>query len=125
MPEASIPPEAMIHFPPFQIPPVSENFSDSVENFPNCTFSRKFFRFSSTKILLFPYLSKFPLFLANLRAFYTFYVFFVLPTFTMMHLCSSITQCTYWTPLPFACLLVHGSSLHFIQGRPVRVKHDE
>jgi len=30
--------------------PISEKFSDSIENFPNVTFSRKFFRFSSAKI---------------------------------------------------------------------------
>jgi len=36
--------------PLFQIPSVSEKFSHSVENFPNFTFSRKIFRFSSTKI---------------------------------------------------------------------------
>jgi len=41
------PPEAMMHFPTlFQIPPIFEKFSDSVENFRNFTFSRIFFRFS-------------------------------------------------------------------------------
>jgi len=38
-------------FPPcFRFPPVSEKFSNSVENFPNFTSSRKIFWFSSAKI---------------------------------------------------------------------------
>src|SRR6218665_2807220 len=39
--EASIPPEAMMHFPLFHISPplFPKNFSDSVEKFPNFTFS--------------------------------------------------------------------------------------
>src|SRR6218665_489109 len=41
------PSEAMMHFPLFHISPL---FSDSVENFPNFTFSRKIFPFSSAKI---------------------------------------------------------------------------
>src|SRR6218665_929064 len=45
------PPEAMMHFPTlFQIPPIFEKFSDSVENFRNFTFSRKISPFSSAKI---------------------------------------------------------------------------
>src|SRR6218665_3937451 len=49
---ASIPSEAMIHFPLFQIfpPSISENLLDSVENFPNFTFSQRIFRFSTAKI---------------------------------------------------------------------------
>src|SRR6218665_339327 len=49
------------------------------------------------KIILPPTFKNFSLFSANLRIFYILYVFFVPPTFTMVHLC--ITQCTYWTPL--------------------------
>src|SRR6218665_3403778 len=71
---ASIPPEAMTHFPPeFQIfPPVFEIFFDSVENFQSFTFSRQNFRFSSAKIsddLFFshrPKISNFPPILALL-----------------------------------------------------------
>src|SRR6218665_2035041 len=41
----------MMHFPSVSdFPPVSENFSQSVENFPNFTFSRIFFPFSSAEI---------------------------------------------------------------------------
>src|SRR6218665_466294 len=41
----------MMHFPSVSdFFPISEKFSDSVENFPNFTFSRKIFRFSSAKI---------------------------------------------------------------------------
>ena len=47
---ASIPPEAMVHFPLFQIPPIFEKFSDSVENFQNFSFSREISRISSAKI---------------------------------------------------------------------------
>src|SRR6218665_1011659 len=36
------PSDAMMHFPPVSdFPPISENFPDSVENFPNFTFSQK------------------------------------------------------------------------------------
>ena len=48
--EASIPSEAMMHFPPVSDSPIFEKFSDSVENFLNFTFSRKISRFSSAKI---------------------------------------------------------------------------
>ena len=45
------PSEAMIHFPPVsEFPLFPKNISDSVENFPNVTFSLKFFRFSPAKI---------------------------------------------------------------------------
>src|SRR6218665_2970175 len=41
----------MIHFPPcFRFPPIFEKISDSVENFPNFTFFRTIFPFSSAKI---------------------------------------------------------------------------
>src|SRR6218665_947230 len=41
----------MMHFPSVSdFPPVSEEFSQSVENSPNFTFSRNFFRFSSAEI---------------------------------------------------------------------------
>ena len=56
-------------FPPcFRFPPIFEKLLDSVENFPNCTFSRQIFRFSSAKIsddFFFshrPQISNFPLF---------------------------------------------------------------
>ena len=48
---ASIHPEAMMHFSPvFRFPLFTKNFSDSVENFPNFTFSNKIYRFSSARI---------------------------------------------------------------------------
>ena len=123
---ASILPEATMHFPLFLIPPISENLSDSVENYPNFTFSRKIFRFSSAKIsddlflvvdykfLISPLFSLFhyqfrenyyfPLLLQISPCFPGICVFFTYfmcisfpPTLTMMHLC--ITHCTYWTPL--------------------------
>src|SRR6218665_925109 len=49
-PGASIPSEAMMHFPPVSVSPIFDKFSDSVENFLNFTFSQKKFRFSSAKI---------------------------------------------------------------------------
>src|SRR6218665_204166 len=45
------PSETIMHPPCLTfLPPVSEKFSDSVENFQNVTFSRIFFRFSSAKV---------------------------------------------------------------------------
>src|SRR6218665_4036331 len=102
-----------------------------MENFPNLTFSPKNFRFSSAKISdlflvirhkfrisplfpcfnLFPshfgkfffplLLQYFPSDFVKLTCFYIFYVYFVPPTFTMMHLC--ITQCTYCSPCLLYC----------------------
>ena len=46
---ASIPSEAMMHF---RFPPIFEKNSDSVENFPNCTFSHKSFDFHLQKFLM-------------------------------------------------------------------------
>src|SRR6218665_220174 len=58
----------MMHFPPcFRFFPIFEKFSESVENFPSFTFSRKICPFSSAKIsddLFFshrPQISNFPL----------------------------------------------------------------
>ena len=50
----SIPPEAMMHFHPcFRFPPLFPNkFSDSVEKFPNFTFSRFFLDFHPPKFLM-------------------------------------------------------------------------
>ena len=134
LPGASIPLRPWCISPLFQISPIFEQFSDSEENFHNFTFSRRFFWFSSAEIsddpflshrpkisnfppfflfhnispsvsrkLLFspllwqisPVLHKFTCFLHTLRVFFP-------PTLTMMHLC--ITQCTYWTPLPFTII---------------------
>ena len=125
-PGASIPPEAMMHFPSVSYFPLfSKEFSDSVENFPNFTktfaiFIRQNFwwpfLFSpqpqiSSLFSLFQYIS--PLFRENysflptfkipprfrkIYVFFTYFVFFFSPScLTMMHLC--ITQCTYWSPL--------------------------
>ena len=45
------PPEVKMHFPLVsKFPLFPKNFSDSVENFPDFTFSDKIFRFSSAKI---------------------------------------------------------------------------
>src|SRR6218665_3217533 len=49
-PGASILPDTIMHSPLFQIPPIFEKCSESVENFPNFTFSQFFFPFSSAKI---------------------------------------------------------------------------
>src|SRR6218665_3791544 len=53
-PGASIPLEAMRHFPPpgSDFPPIFEKFSDSVENFKNFTFPEKFLNFHSPKFLM-------------------------------------------------------------------------
>ena len=126
-------PEAMMHFPLcFRFPPVSKKFSDSTENFPNFTFSRKYFlifisqnfwwlflvnhKFRISPLFsLFQYIS--PLFQQN----YSFpptltisplfsanlRVFYIPCVFRFppyfYHLC--ITQCTYWTPLYWTVIL--------------------
>src|SRR6218665_2735524 len=72
------PTEAMMHFPLFQISPLfAKKFRHSVENFPDFTFSRTFFRFSSAEISddffyykfstspIFPVSLHFPLFRKN------------------------------------------------------------
>ena len=46
------PPEAMMHFPLFQIPPILQTFSDSVENVPNVTYSKNNFDFHPPKFLV-------------------------------------------------------------------------
>src|SRR6218665_3633059 len=124
---ASIPPEAMMHFPPVSdFPLFLDNFGLSVkfQKFPVfpkiiSIFIRltTFFLFIDHKFWIFPPIlpvlqhfppdsRKFrissvskisPLFSKNSTAFYILYVYFCPPTLTMMHLC--ITQCTYWTPL--------------------------
>ena len=72
---ASIPSEAMMHFPfVSDFSPVSEKFSDSVENFPN-------FPPISTKLFFPPTFKNSPLFSENLRAIYILCVFFVSPYF--------------------------------------------
>jgi len=50
-PEASIPSETMMHFPPVSdFPPIFDKFSDFEKIFYNFTFSRKISSFSSAKI---------------------------------------------------------------------------
>src|SRR6218665_3602917 len=57
-PEASIPSEGMMHFPPcFRFPPIFEKNLNFVENVRNVNFSRKISRFSSAKISDDPFLS--------------------------------------------------------------------
>ena len=116
-------------FPPVSdFPLIFKKFSNSVENFPNFTLSRKNFRFSSAKIsydlflvinhkfrisflfslfqYIFPSVSRKLLFHPYIslcfRKIHLLFTYFMCisfpPTLTMMHLC--ITQCTYWTPLP-------------------------
>jgi len=97
-------------------PPISENFSDSMENFPNFTFFT-FFIVIDSNFLISPYFRCFrivhpisgklsfhpptfshSLWFRKIYVFFTNYMCFSFPpSFTMMHLC--ITQCTYWTPL--------------------------
>src|SRR6218665_3326325 len=107
----------------FQISPIFEKFSDSVENCQHFTFSRKIFSifirqnfwlpfFISpyfpcfgpfppcfAKIIIpSPTLTNFPSVLEKFTCFlHTFSVFRFPPTLTMMHL--YITKCTNWTPL--------------------------
>jgi len=88
--------------PVSDFPPISENFSDSIEIFSNLTLPKQNIRFSSDTISdenyystlhfeMCPLILKIYVFLLTLR------VFRFPPTLTMMHL--RITQCTYWTPL--------------------------
>ena len=73
--------------------------------FPPCFACFTAFPPDSRKFLISPLFSKIsplfskisPLFSKNSTAIYILYVYFSLPTLTMMRLC--ITQCTYWTPL--------------------------
>ena len=97
-----------MHFPNVSDSPISEKiFSDSVENlaFSSAKISDDLFlvidqKFAPLfgKFFIFPYFFKFPPEFVKFTCFlYTFCVFRLPPTLTMMHLC--ITQCTYWTPL--------------------------
>src|SRR6218665_2587636 len=125
---ASIPPEAIMHYPPcFRFPPIFEKFSDSVENFTNFTFSRKISRFSSaeisddlilvtdhkfrilppifpvsvhfpTKIIISPYFEKFPPVSERFTCFFTCFMCISFSP-TLTMMHLCITQCTYWTPL--------------------------
>ena len=83
---ASIPHEAMMHFPP-----VSEKFlwlSPTIFVFPPIL----------QKSFVPPTLTNFPLISYNFRVLCMLPVIFVFsPTLTMKHLC--MTQCMYWTPL--------------------------
>src|SRR6218665_435344 len=99
------PPEAMMHFPPVSdFPLFPKHFSDSVDNFPNFTFSRKISQFSSAKVsenYYFPStFTNFSLLLQISLCFREIYVFLHTlcvfrfpPTFTINHL--SITQPIY------------------------------
>ena len=116
------PPEAMMHFPLFQIFPYFLKMFRLHENvFQFCRFPTKFFGFRPLKflmtvliidfefkisshifakryikfpIIVFPYFWKIPLDFVRFTCFlHTLRVFRFPPTLTMMHLC--ITQCTY------------------------------
>src|SRR6218665_3579602 len=50
----------------------------------------------------FPYFSKLSPCFTQIHLLFTYFACIFLPTLTMMHLC--ITQCTYWTPLPFTII---------------------
>src|SRR6218665_2271874 len=105
----------MIHFPPcFRFPPIFEKISDSVENFPNFTFSRKISRFSSAKIShdlflvidhkfrisplfsLFHYIS--PLFLENYYFLPLLYFEKFSPCFRKIHLLFTYFMCISFPP---------------------------
>src|SRR6218665_119797 len=89
----------MMHFPLFQIPPISKKIQSSTKiwNFPLFSLFQYISR-CFAKIIIPPYFSKFPhCFVKCTCFFYILYVCFVPPALTMMHLC--ITQCTYWTSL--------------------------
>ena len=117
---ASIPPKAMMHFPPcFRFPPLfPKNFLipwkiSQILPFPDffSIFIRRNFLWPflviDHKFWILPYFEEIilsPLLLQISPCFRQIYVFFTYfmcfsfpPTFSMMHLC--ITQCTYWTPL--------------------------
>src|SRR6218665_1259501 len=123
-PGASIPLEAMMHFPPVSdFPLFSTNFQTLWKIFKILPFPEKFFDFHPPKFLMtffrispyFPCFSTFPPVSRKLlfrpptmknfppvfEKFTCFLhilcVFRFPPTLTMMHLC--ITQCTYWTSL--------------------------
>src|SRR6218665_3791187 len=123
-PEASIPLEAMMHFPPvsnfplfstnfqtlwkiFKILPFPENFLDfhppkflmTFLEFPPIFLVSVHFPSVSRKLLFCPPTMKnFPPVFEKFTCFlHTLCVFLFPPTLTMMRLC--ITQCTYWTPL--------------------------
>src|SRR6218665_545464 len=128
-PEASIPSETMMHFPPVSdFPPIFDKFSDFEKIFYNFTFSRKISSFSSAKISddLFyqPQISNFsPIFAVSVHFHPVFRKLFFPPYFDKFPLCFRqihlpftystcisfpptltlmhlcITQCTYWTPL--------------------------
>src|SRR6218665_1911025 len=124
------PPEAMMHFPLcFRFPPTLEQFSFSVENFQNFTFSRKISRLSSVKIsddffshrpqisnfLLFslfqcislcfakiiisPYFEKFPPCFRKIHLLFTYLMCISFPP-TLTMMHLCITQCTYSTGRP-------------------------
>ena len=82
-----------MHFPLFQIPPIFEKVSGSVDNFP--CFST--FPPVSRKLLFPPTFTNSPVFVTFTCFLHTLCVFRFSPTLTVMHLC--ITQCTCWTPL--------------------------
>ena len=99
---ASIPPEAMMHFPLFQISPLfSKKFLtfwkiSEILPFPDkiSYFRPKFPIFVRQNLLFPPTFQNFPPVLEKFNCFlHTLCVFRFPPTFTMMHLC--ITQCTY------------------------------
>src|SRR6218665_1524221 len=119
---ASIPPQAMMHFPLFQIFPLfPKHFLTPLKISQNLPFLEKFSDFHPSTFLMTLFVINhkfqihFPQFQQNysfphtfqisppvfskFACFYILFIFFVssLYTFTMMHLC--ITQCTYWTPL--------------------------
>jgi len=86
------PPEAMMHFPPVSdFPPFPKHFSDSVDNFPNFTFSRKISQFSSAKISenyyfplllqIFPYFYKFLSVFGKFTCFFTYFMFISFPLY--------------------------------------------
>ena len=107
-PGASIPPETMMHFPLFQISPISENFRNVFQTpwkiSPILPFPPKISDFDD----LSPFLGDFlfpPTFADFLHDFvkftcflHTLFVFRFPASLTMMHLC--ITQCTYELDAP-------------------------
>ena len=118
---ASIPSEAMMHFPPVSdFTPISQKGFGLRGKCPHFDLFSKISRFSFAKIyhkfLIAPYFPVsihfpsipgkffFPLLMQNFPPDFVKLTCFTYntrisfpPTFTMMHLC--ITQCTYWTPM--------------------------
>ena len=118
---ASIPPKAMMYFPPVSdFPPIFERISDDVENFLNFTFFRNISRFSSAKVsddLLFKVIDHtFWISLLYFCCFSTFFYFLLL--WKMSSLFSKNPPAFYILYVYFVSLLLWPWSPNARTGRP-------